>query len=151
MQFGTRFISGAPIIAIGDSFTQGGGASDASHFYISRLAAYLNSALINLSVSGTGTDEGAKALLGHSQINRRYNLTILSGFNDVGSYGIDALNKITCNHRAMIAAAFLRECQPASSAPKSVGTWAPLSPSAGGCAPTAGGTGMYTLEVQDSY
>jgi hypothetical protein len=151
VQFGTRFISGAPLVAIGDSFTQGAGASDVTHSYISRLAAYLNSTLVNLSVSGTGTDEGAKALLGHFQINRRYNLTILSGFNDVGSYGISALNKITCNHRAMIAASFLREAHPASTAPRRVGNWTPLGTSIGGVAQTAGGTGMFTDDGPTSY
>lgn len=142
--YGANFPYGATIYAYGDSFTVGLAASDAAHIYVGRLASYTGSSVNNQAVSGTGTSEAARAILATQPALRKNPVTVLSGFNDIGRWGTAAFPKIAANTRAMIAAAFLRDIIPASSAPRSQGTWIALGPSDGGKAFAVGGTGMFS-------
>lgn len=147
VDFGARFNYGSSVLAIGDSFTLGNGASDLPHEYISRFGVYVNGAINNQAVSGTGSSVSAKALLATVPLLRKQGVTILSGFNDIGATGVASIEKIKSNHRAMLAASFLREAVPASLAPRSAGAWTVLGSSAGGKSFAIGGTPMYSDEA----
>jgi lysophospholipase L1-like esterase len=147
MGFGAKFPAGLGVLAFGDSFTLGVGASDQAHWYISRFAAYVGGSVNNKAISGTGTSASAKALLSNSPLLRKQGTTILSGFNDIGATGMASIEKIKSNHRAMLAASFLRDAVPASLAPRSSGVWNTLGSSAGGKSFALGGTPMFSDDV----
>lgn len=146
MDFGARILTGNGVIALGDSFTLGAGASSQAHWYANRVNAFIGGTVNNQGVSGSGTITAAKMALAAIPVNRKKAVTVLSGFNDIGRTGAAAYDKIKANHRAIIAAAFLREAVPAS-ATSMVGSWTALGDSLGGRAFAAGGTPMYTTDA----
>ncbi len=143
MIFGAKAFIAAGLIAFGDSFTTGLGASVPANAYINKLSAYLGGTLSNNAVSGTGTTRATQNAHAVLPVNRKSAVSVLAGFNDIGAYGANAYTEIASNLRSLIACALLRENVPAS-AMRSGGNWTALPNAYGGRAFAIGGTPMYT-------
>lgn len=150
MDFGVRVIANAGMFGFGDSMMLSNGASDQAHGYAYLLDAKIGGAFLNYSVSGTGTSIAAHNALANLPLDRKPAVVTMIGFNDILRGGAASYTKIKSNHRAMIAAALLKDVIPASSM-RQTGTWNALSSSAGGRALAAGGTGMYTTDAGGAY
>jgi len=142
MDFGSRAVVGAGIYGFGDSFSVGGGASSQANGFSYLLAAKVGGTFTNLAVSGTRTASAAKAAMGSLPVLRKPIVVMMSGFNDILTLG--SVVSIQANHRALIAASFLKENVPASAMRRS-GTWTALGAD-GGRANFIGGTGLYTTD-----
>lgn len=143
MFFGYQAFIGAGLIAFGDSFTVGQGATDAPHQYAIRLNSYIGGTLNNQAISGTGTSVAAQKACAILPNNRKSAVSVLAGYNDIGRYGASAYFQISNNLRSIITCSLLKESLPASNL-RRFGIWNALGANYGGRAFFLGGTGLYT-------